>query len=260
MLLSGKAASRHFFIAWRIYAFTMVLATNFSPNITINDGDGSIIYSPGDNWDSTSRCIQCLNGSDAETAVDTSKILDGKFNAAFYNGSGPPQTATFAFNAHSSGRLGSALYVYGVLYTGLNASYHFSLDGQPAGTFVRSGNSSNEFLYNQTLYSNSSLSEGTHKFMLQNGWAGNGNSLVLLDSFVYTRVSQNVRCCLLCVAGIVAVISSDHLAVTMTPSMTIALWSYTDGDRDGIVLARPNLPRGRADHRALQSGVYSTLE
>lgn len=83
--------------------------------------------------------------------------------------------------------IGSALYVYGIISQGDRANYSFFLDGASTGTpFIRDELSAGPVIYNQILYSNPSMPNGSHTFVLQNGQPGVEFSLLLFDYVVYT--------------------------------------------------------------------------
>lgn len=83
--------------------------------------------------------------------------------------------------------IGSALYVYGIISQGDRVHYSFFLDGASIETpFIRDELSAGPVIYNQILYSNPSMPNGSHTFVLQNGQPGVQFSLLLFDYIIYT--------------------------------------------------------------------------
>ena len=92
--------------------------------------------------------------------------------------------------AQSLNILGSALYVFLIIppadgtETG-GVHLNFMLDSEPAGTFDTLG-APGGFQYNFPVYTNATIPNGPHTFVLQNGGRTDNNSLALLDYMVYT--------------------------------------------------------------------------
>ena len=72
--------------------------------------------------------------------------------------------------------------MYGIVLDA--ADYTFLLDGQIVGAFTSTA--LDEPSYHMLLYSNPSISSGTHTFVMQNGGSLNIQTLALLDYAVYT--------------------------------------------------------------------------
>lgn len=67
-----------------------------------------------------------------------------------------------------------------------NADQVFFIDGARVGTFTHTTTGDGTFLYNSTLYANSTLPYGNHIFKMQNGQPQDVSSLVLFDYVVYS--------------------------------------------------------------------------
>ncbi|KAF7764048.1 hypothetical protein Agabi119p4_8585 [Agaricus bisporus var. burnettii] len=63
----------------------------------------------------------------------------------------------------------------------------FYVDGEQKGTFVREAPGSPGYIYNHTVFAASSLEDGEHKLLIQNGHQGGKKVLTLLDRIVYTQ-------------------------------------------------------------------------
>lgn len=64
----------------------------------------------------------------------------------------------------------------------------FFIDGQPVGAFFKVPPGVDGYDYNVSVYSNTSLTPGLHTLIIQNGRINGNQSLLLLDSVVYTYV------------------------------------------------------------------------
>lgn len=62
----------------------------------------------------------------------------------------------------------------------------FFIDGDVVGEFALEPTGSGTIDFNVPVYVNESMPDGVHTFTLQNGHLGGVQSLVLLDSIVYT--------------------------------------------------------------------------
>ena len=87
--------------------------------------------------------------------------------------------------------IGSAIYVYGILSNANddpsgNADQKFFIDERLVGTFKHTPDGTGSFVYNALLYADSSLSNGPHTLMIQNGQQGDLSSLMMLDYLVYS--------------------------------------------------------------------------
>lgn len=87
---------------------------------------------------------------------------------------------------------GSAIYVYCVTAHSSNSSETsdmiFFIDNEVVGKFSLASSIGNvsKYQYNVPVYVNHSMPAGVHKFTLQNGLQGGHNTLIMLDSIVYT--------------------------------------------------------------------------
>ncbi|KIP04304.1 hypothetical protein PHLGIDRAFT_201537 [Phlebiopsis gigantea 11061_1 CR5-6] len=162
-------------------------------NITVDDQGSdprtgeTIIYAPpvGIGWNLGQLCNGCA------TQPNPNEVLNRTWHDGTYNADTPsqttPLTATFKFS-------GTGLYVFGIIpLVGFNpisgADYLFFLDEQMVGEYTHdpaTGGTPSRLIYNQALYSNSSIPDGDHTFRFQNGVEGGIPSLILLDYLVYT--------------------------------------------------------------------------
>lgn len=62
----------------------------------------------------------------------------------------------------------------------------FTLDGSQAGAFNHSPSGNSDFLYNQSLFSQSGLSSSAHTLIVAASAPSGGSSAVLFDYFTYT--------------------------------------------------------------------------
>ncbi|GJE89354.1 hypothetical protein PsYK624_054530 [Phanerochaete sordida] len=156
-------------------------------NITVDDQDPSISYTPDGSWTIGQTCptSQCAAQPDPLQAYGGS-WHDTSFIPAAAGAAAPtPQNATFSFT-------GSAVYVYGILsdsttgaFGGEDVAFYVDDVAQPDFAFTPSG-PENAYTYNRVLFSVAGLDAGRHKLVLQNGRAGGPYSLMLLDYIVYS--------------------------------------------------------------------------
>ncbi|KAK7064618.1 hypothetical protein R3P38DRAFT_2825556 [Favolaschia claudopus] len=163
-------------------------------NTTIDDTTGDpttgaqIVYTPQDAW-TDSQVISC--GSRCPPEIPNMVNLGGRsyHNSTFSADSGKhpnvPLTAAIQFN-------GSAVYVYCALprETNANADFTFYLDGVVVGTFQHSPDGTAGFDYTVPVYVNTSITPGPHTLTLQNGQQGGVQSVMILDSIVYTSDAE----------------------------------------------------------------------
>ena len=158
-----------------------------SVNITVDDTFGNSehtvipAYVPNnDTWHAGSPAEQCDGCILQPSILDMSQILNQTWHhATFFDGVPIQIEVTFP---------GTAVYVYNVLSNTLpggvssHTNLSFSIDGETVGQFSHVSDSSSNFLYNQLVYSNTSLSNTTHTLVVN---AGLG-SLVIFDYLIYT--------------------------------------------------------------------------
>ncbi|KAJ7592202.1 hypothetical protein C8J56DRAFT_780713 [Mycena floridula] len=147
-------------------------------NVTIDDTYGDptngkqITYAPVERWTVGQTCSFCAvkppnssqmyNGSWHDCTSDPSVLADA-------------MTATVEFN--------------GACFLLLSTNLTFFLDGAKAGSYIRKPVAGKgDFEYNIPFYANTSLPAGSHSLVIQNGSPGSNESLLLLDSIVYTLV------------------------------------------------------------------------
>lgn len=191
--------------------FTLPLAfllLNFSSlasaslvNVTVDDagsdpnGSSQIIYAPSGFWQQGQTCNGCA------ASPDVGKVMNHTWHEGLLNASNSDSvtpTISFQFQGkfkqlsstvpHSSfAPEGSALYVYCVVDLGINSSMGFVLDGQVVGNFNYQANlNTTGYNYNVPVYANSSIPDGIHSFVLQNGPMNGPSSIVLFDYYVYS--------------------------------------------------------------------------
>ncbi|KAF8980266.1 hypothetical protein BDQ17DRAFT_1263914 [Cyathus striatus] len=174
------------------YLFSVLsIARAVLVNVTVDDASPdpltgkTIAYLPTASWQQGDSCTTCNAGADGRL-MNGGTWHDGTVSI-FLSPSGP-LNATFVFN-------GTAIYVFCALAlqtTNALAAFSnmtFYIDGDLVGQFQRIPPGTNGFQYNVSVYSNTTLSPGSHTFMLQNGVAvGNGGdtSLTLFDYLVYS--------------------------------------------------------------------------
>jgi hypothetical protein len=80
--------------------------------------------------------------------------------------------------------LGSAVYVFCALDGNIDATFY--LDGVQVGTLLRTAVEPAGYEYNVPVYTNPSIPPGQHTLVVQNGRPNGIQSLMILDSIVYT--------------------------------------------------------------------------
>ncbi|KAJ6519372.1 hypothetical protein C8R45DRAFT_918412 [Mycena sanguinolenta] len=165
-----------------------------SVNVTIDDTNGDsltgalVTYSPAKAWTESGPSPCTL--SCPPTTPNVEDMNDWTYhNSTFSPNSGEfpnvPLTATVQFN-------GSAVYVYCALSRSPNANSDmtFFLDGVVVGQFIKTSVGSAGFDYSVLVYANSSIPSGPHTLTLQNGQQNGVESVMILDSIVYTSNSD----------------------------------------------------------------------
>ncbi|KAF8987749.1 hypothetical protein BDQ17DRAFT_1199528, partial [Cyathus striatus] len=162
-------------------------------NVTVDDSlpdplTGRLInYLPTTSWSDGVVCTDCT------ATVDGGSMFDRTWHDGTYfpaNSNLPPTgplNFTFSFN-------GTAIYVFCAIALSTTSpdgysNMTFYIDNELVGQFERvPPGTQGAYLYNVSVYSNTSLPAGEHTFMLQNGQFGNGGnkSLTLFDYLVYS--------------------------------------------------------------------------
>ena len=161
-------------------------------NITVDDtfGDPTTClfpeYSPNNGtWNAVSSSENCPSCYIGPSILDLAQIHNGTWHDTTYLPWETPATITVRFN-------GSAVYVFNILPNTLPstitiANISFSIDGEDVYQFLHSPESGTTILYNQLVYRNTTLSDGTHILTMTAG----SNSLVLFDYLLYTTQGNN---------------------------------------------------------------------
>lgn len=168
-------------------------------NVTIDDSDPLIIYSPAAQWSTGETCASCT------AHPDVSRTFSGTWHDSTFPSEGAEEdlrTASLVFNGMQTylssafritnlAVLGSAIYVYCILPHSFdlpdsNADMTFIIDGQVVGTFMLHPSGASDYDYDVPVYVNSSIPAGVHSFALQSGHVGGARSLVLLDYIVFS--------------------------------------------------------------------------
>ncbi|KAJ7456545.1 hypothetical protein FB451DRAFT_1511489 [Mycena latifolia] len=160
-------------------------------NVTIDDTAGDsltgalVTYTPSDAWNSQNECIDCL------VHPDTTKLQNGTWHDSTFSVDGVnnphrnvPLTASASFN-------GSAVYVFCALARSStnpdgNSDMTFYLDGVVVGSFTQFAVGSTGFDYHVPVYINTNVPPGRHTLTIQNGHQNGRQSLLVLDSIVYS--------------------------------------------------------------------------
>ncbi|KAI0793311.1 hypothetical protein C8Q75DRAFT_712891 [Abortiporus biennis] len=158
-------------------------------NVTVDDSSpdplsgAQIVYTPPGIWQAGQNCSNCTARPDPTGAME--QTWHDSYHAQGQPGDPNVVPAiTFQFQ-------GTALYVYCILgHSNINpisnSDMSFFLDGQFVGSFFRLADGGTNFDFNVPVYVNTSIPDGTHTFVLQNGHIGDLAALVLFDYFVYT--------------------------------------------------------------------------
>ncbi|KAI0673887.1 hypothetical protein C8Q78DRAFT_658331 [Trametes maxima] len=159
-------------------------------NVTVDDNDQSIDYSPPNAWSTTYPCNNSTNI--CNISLDKTQLREGTWHGTAYT---PGQTApswSFTFS-------GTAVYVYGVVlkhpppggtFT-LSTKLQVNLDGASSTPYNYNGNwhlsSGPVYQYNALVYQTTGLPSGSHTLVIT---PSNGDSsIILLDYIVYTTDS-----------------------------------------------------------------------
>lgn len=194
--MTCKLRGRAYWVAWCSLLTCLfssrrtLLGANGQTNRTIDDSNGDPFtgampdYEPVGLWAAGQGCPGCL------AQPDKSKVYQGTWHDTTHHGNDTvPKTVSFNFT-------GTALYVYCIIdnqpgYTTLTA-LNFTLDGDNAGWYVHYPNSAEgSFVYSVPVYSNNSIPNGNHNFVMTAG--GQVDSLVLFDFASYTYEALTVQ-------------------------------------------------------------------
>ncbi|KAK0437774.1 uncharacterized protein EV420DRAFT_1280429 [Desarmillaria tabescens] len=153
-------------------------------NVTIDDQSPSLFYS--DLWEvGGSSCPGCAAVPNASQAIygtwhDSTHYADNETNPY------PTPNVSASFN-------GTAIYAICILTRAAawNSDMSFYIDGDFVGEFVKTPPGELGYDYNYTVYSNTSIPPGQHRFTLQNGRVGAPmRTLTLFDAIVYSYVNH----------------------------------------------------------------------
>ncbi|KAK0492952.1 hypothetical protein EDD18DRAFT_1257577, partial [Armillaria luteobubalina] len=129
-------------------------------------------------WKNTQHCANCAIKPDSSTA------MNGTWTGATYDPTLRNVTAELAFH-------GSAMYIYLIALndphnTGLvsNVLCNFRMDGEIVGHYNHSTDGSFQFDYNVLAYSNASLTDDDHTFLIE--ITGESLSYIIFDYALYT--------------------------------------------------------------------------
>ncbi|KIK69546.1 hypothetical protein GYMLUDRAFT_509850 [Collybiopsis luxurians FD-317 M1] len=166
-------------------------------NITIDDIDPRIQYSPAGAWNarnSSQNCSTCPS----QVEPNPSEMFSHTWHEGLFspipgvtNFTNMPLFLNMTFN-------GTAVYVFGALAQSTAAvpvayDMGFYIDNRLRYTFSQSGeNLNSSYEYNICLFAISDLALGDHTLVLQNGQPNATESLVLLDYIVYTYVLKHI--------------------------------------------------------------------
>lgn len=152
-------------------------------NVTIDDQSPSLFYS--NLWKNGDSCTDCL------AAPISSQTMYGTWHDSTYDAD--TKTSPYPMHNVSISFNGSVIYVICIVpktpgsVIG-SSDMSFYIDGDLVGNFVNDPSPGERgFVYNYTVYSNTSIPPGQHRFTLQNGRVGGASSTItLLDAIVYS--------------------------------------------------------------------------
>ncbi|KAH8114733.1 hypothetical protein DFH11DRAFT_184583 [Phellopilus nigrolimitatus] len=166
-----------------LLVFELSTARGALVNVTVDDQNGDEItkalpaYSPAAAWSQGASCSGCL------AQPDPSLALDNTWHDATFAPGDPQYTIEVNFT-------GAAVYAFFIIANTVEfattlTNLSFALDGSSVGTFVHAPTTSTQYEYNVPGYSNASLKNGDHTFVISAVGATN-DSLVLFDYLVYS--------------------------------------------------------------------------
>ncbi|KAF7310547.1 hypothetical protein HMN09_00597500 [Mycena chlorophos] len=175
-------------LGWSLFLFVLP-SWSALVNVTIDDSSPTISYAPAAAWlDSTA----CRASPTCVVPPKNVKLVDGTWHESSFSlssGGFPniPSTATIVFN-------GSAVYVNGIIpgiasNTSANIDLVFFLDGVQVGGFSQATGTSRTF-QGVTVLALENIAARTHTLAIQNGQLDGSDSLLILDSIVYTTVDN----------------------------------------------------------------------
>ncbi|OJT04528.1 hypothetical protein TRAPUB_4798 [Trametes pubescens] len=173
------------------YSLLVFAVSSFVPvdgvlvNRTIDDNQGDSAtgvqptYLPDDGWALGSICTSC---NIHPGLVDVNKAFDQTWHDTTHHPGGPDQVITATFS-------GVAVYVFNIIantvpFTTTLTNLSFKLDGELVGSYLHAPDTSTDFLYNVSVYSNASLTNGPHTLEIRP--TGPSSSLILFDYITYT--------------------------------------------------------------------------
>ena len=208
MLLTADNSNGTMLCTAQAQLFLFSLSLFFTPgcsrlvNITVDDsfGDPTTGVPPQysgttrDQWNagSPTSSDNCTNCVARPASLDLNQVYKQTWHdsAIVYN---TRWSITIQFT-------GSAVYVFNILPNTLrvsspssvftvNADIIFQIDGEDVFHFARIADYSNTILYNQLVYSNTSLDHGPHTLTMTPG--GSSDSAILFDYLIYTTESDD---------------------------------------------------------------------
>ncbi|KAJ7226099.1 hypothetical protein GGX14DRAFT_423857 [Mycena pura] len=168
-------------LATVLLLFRRALASSI--NITIDDQKGDptngqkFIYDPPDAWasDSIDGCDGCLQPNLSTASAET--FTGSLFSAHKHHNPSPPTAAVNFTGAEAL--LDSYIHLSG------GSDMSFSIDGILADTFQHTPTGLGGF-ESRSVFNSQRLSPGEHTLVISNGVVDGPNSLVILDSVVYS--------------------------------------------------------------------------
>ncbi|PBK86299.1 hypothetical protein ARMGADRAFT_1169249 [Armillaria gallica] len=153
-------------------------------NTTIDDQSPFMFYSPEDAWnDSKHPCQNCTAHPDASMTINGT-WHDSTFDQDAQISPNQVRNVSTIFN-------GTAIYVRCILAKTTSSPTGYSdmsfyIDDDLVAQFSQTAPGEPGFEYNVTVYSNSSIPAGLHRFTVQNGHVGGRKALLLFDAFIYS--------------------------------------------------------------------------
>ena len=212
-----------FYILISLFVHLVHPAGGVSVNVTVDDtfgnGDGSMLptYLPddGNTWHVGSPTEQCETCAIRPSELDMGQIVGQSWHHATYFVDIPieikvtfPGTAVYVYNIIPN-------YLPGGAATLVNIS--FALDGETVGNFLHNPDSSSDFLYNQLVYANASLSVSHHTLVMSA--SGRSPSVIVFDYLLYTTEAEEATSA---TAAATPDISASSAATTLSPSSSVA--------------------------------------
>ncbi|KAJ7923044.1 hypothetical protein B0H13DRAFT_2185293 [Mycena leptocephala] len=171
-----------------LFSFLAIFSWFFSAqaipvNVTIDDTKGDsltgalVVYAPLNAWNDRANCNNSCPIQPDETMLNDQTWHGSTFSANSKPHANVPLIASVSFN-------GSAVYVFCALDGNIDATFY--LDGVQVGTLLRTAVEPAGYEYNVPVYANPSIPQGQHTLVMQNGRPNGIQSLMILDSIVYT--------------------------------------------------------------------------